>query len=170
VRNLIAVVLLLGCGLAQAAVVTWTVDAVFDDGGILEGTFDFDDVLVQYSNINLVSSGGTLGPVFNSSYSSYVLPFSDSDTFVADTSVTNAVPQSILNINFSESLTAGGGIVSFVIGSGPTGSEEISGSIATGTFRQVTSGTVSTVPIPAAVWLFGSALAGLGWINKRRVA
>ena len=26
------------------------------------------------------------------------------------------------------------------------------------------------VPIPAAVWLFGSALAGLGWIRRQRKA
>jgi hypothetical protein len=30
--------------------------------------------------------------------------------------------------------------------------------------------TVSTVPIPAAVWLFGSALAGLGWMRRRKTA
>ena len=29
---------------------------------------------------------------------------------------------------------------------------------------------VSVVPIPAAVWLFGSALAGLGWIRRKRVS
>ena len=28
----------------------------------------------------------------------------------------------------------------------------------------------SVVPIPAAVWLFGSALAGLGWMRRRRIA
>jgi hypothetical protein len=27
---------------------------------------------------------------------------------------------------------------------------------------------VSAVPIPAAVWLFGSALAGLGWMRRRK--
>jgi hypothetical protein len=27
--------------------------------------------------------------------------------------------------------------------------------------------SVSTVPIPAAVWLFGSALAGLGWMRRK---
>jgi hypothetical protein len=27
--------------------------------------------------------------------------------------------------------------------------------------------TVSAVPIPAAVWLFGSALAGLGWMRRK---
>jgi len=26
---------------------------------------------------------------------------------------------------------------------------------------------VSAVPVPAAVWLFGSALAGLGWIRRK---
>jgi hypothetical protein len=29
--------------------------------------------------------------------------------------------------------------------------------------------TASVVPIPAAAWLFGSALAGLGWIGRKRV-
>jgi len=28
--------------------------------------------------------------------------------------------------------------------------------------------TVSAVPIPAAVWLFGSALAGLGWLRRKK--
>jgi hypothetical protein len=28
----------------------------------------------------------------------------------------------------------------------------------------------SAVPIPAAVWLFGSALAGLGWMRRRKTA
>jgi len=28
--------------------------------------------------------------------------------------------------------------------------------------------TVQAVPIPAAVWLFGSALAGLGWMRRRQ--
>jgi hypothetical protein len=28
----------------------------------------------------------------------------------------------------------------------------------------------NVVPIPAAVWLFGSALAGLGWIRRKRTA
>jgi hypothetical protein len=29
---------------------------------------------------------------------------------------------------------------------------------------------VEAVPIPAAVWLFGSALAGLGWLRRRQTA
>ena len=31
-----------------------------------------------------------------------------------------------------------------------------------------TAWSVSTVPVPAAVWLFGSALGGLGWMRRRK--
>jgi len=34
----------------------------------------------------------------------------------------------------------------------------------------VTDFTTTTVPIPAAVWLFGSALAGLGWLRRKQTA
>jgi hypothetical protein len=31
-------------------------------------------------------------------------------------------------------------------------------------------GAIPTVPVPAAVWLFGSALAGLGWMRRKQTA
>jgi hypothetical protein len=37
----------------------------------------------------------------------------------------------------------------------------------TGLGIKLDSINVSTVPIPAAVWLFGSALAGLGWFRRK---
>jgi hypothetical protein len=36
---------------------------------------------------------------------------------------------------------------------------------ATGAAAFVDNVLISTVPIPAAVWLFGSTLAGLGWLR-----
>ena len=30
------------------------------------------------------------------------------------------------------------------------------------------SAWIAAVPVPAAVWLFGSALAGLGWMRRRQ--
>jgi hypothetical protein len=36
------------------------------------------------------------------------------------------------------------------------------------TVPNTTNFTVAAVPVPAAVWLFGSALAGLGVINRRK--
>jgi hypothetical protein len=34
-------------------------------------------------------------------------------------------------------------------------------------FTAIDNIVVSTVPIPATVWLFGSALAGLGWMRRK---
>jgi hypothetical protein len=34
----------------------------------------------------------------------------------------------------------------------------------------VVPGNVATVPVPAAVWLFGSALMGMGVIGRRKAA
>ncbi len=36
-----------------------------------------------------------------------------------------------------------------------------------GLFTFSASGTVTAIPVPAAVWLFGSALAGLGFVRRR---
>jgi hypothetical protein len=35
---------------------------------------------------------------------------------------------------------------------------------------QITANHAHVVPIPAAVWLFGSALAGLGWMRRKQIA
>jgi len=40
----------------------------------------------------------------------------------------------------------------------------------TGTVVEIDNINVSAVPIPAAVWLFGSALAGLGWLRRKQAA
>ena len=37
-----------------------------------------------------------------------------------------------------------------------------------GTYAMTGTITSSVVPIPAAVWLFGSALAGLGWLRRKQ--
>ena len=37
-------------------------------------------------------------------------------------------------------------------------------------YVQIDDINVSAVPVPAAVWLFGSALAGLGWMRRKQTA
>jgi hypothetical protein len=41
------------------------------------------------------------------------------------------------------------------------------GTVSTSTSGTVGAWTASIVPIPAAAWLFGSALAGLGWMRRK---
>ena len=44
------------------------------------------------------------------------------------------------------------------------------GGLSTYEFDATLSITAAAVPVPAAVWLFGSALAGLGWFRRRQTA
>jgi hypothetical protein len=44
------------------------------------------------------------------------------------------------------------------------------GTPGTGTQFAMDNFTYSVVPIPAAVWLFGSGLGLLGWIRRRKTA
>jgi hypothetical protein len=39
---------------------------------------------------------------------------------------------------------------------------------ASNSYNAILTVTTSTVPVPAAVWLFGSALAGLGWMRRKQ--
>ncbi len=62
--------------------------------------------------------------------------------------------------------------VVFEISSSCSGSQcGISGQIDFDTLNlYIDNVSVSVVPIPAAAWLFGSALAGLGWLRRRSAA
>lgn len=72
-RSGVATVLIVAVGVlflpvgAAAAVSTWTlVGVTFDDGGVANGTFDFDPVTGDITNWNVTTSGGAVGtfPVF----------------------------------------------------------------------------------------------------------
>ena len=78
----------------------------------------------------------------------------------------------VLLMNFATDLTNAGGTIAIdsmaemrcSFGWGSCDAPAFSGS------RSSISGVITTVPIPAAVWLFGSALAGLGWIRRKQAA
>ena len=44
--------------------------------------------------------------------------------------------------------------------------------VGVGTLSDGSSGAfmLTAVPVPAAIWLFGSALAGLGWLRRKTQA
>jgi hypothetical protein len=167
-RHALGVILLLVVGSANAAPVTWTVDATWnasfdtDDGvGQLAGTFDYNADTGIYSNIDLVStcSIGICQDFFGASINSF---FQGNDTFMAADGLTSIDAPVQVNLSYSDVLTDSGGDFSLEFNS------QISGFLAQD--DGALTGTVSAVPIPAAVWLFGSALAGLGWMRRRQTA
>jgi hypothetical protein len=150
---------------ANAAPVTWTVDSLlFSDGGSAYGSFTYDENTNLYSDIDITTleSDGR----GSANYQQLVEASGSGDNFL------NVVGPGAgglrgLGLFFGSSLTNTGGTVAI-----DAGSEDFCDDNSCWppdqTIRAVVSGSVSAVPIPAAAWLFGSALAGLGWLRRKQ--
>jgi hypothetical protein len=177
-KNLIAVVLLLGCGAVNAAPLVWTLDGItFDDGGAASGQFTYDADTNTYSAISIttwawIDGGGRDGPPMPPIWDA-VMTYADGDvTSSGADRLSFSAPNigeryylSRFSLDFQDALTNGGGVVSL-----DTSSEDLIVDDRVLVHRAGNVGSVSTVPIPASVWLFGSALAGLGWMRRRSQA
>ena len=176
---------------ANASVVTWTVDATFAaqsgyDAGTVTGTFDWDDSLAATSaaltniNINVTTSTG-------------VAYFGGTYTYQVD-----APAQNLNSLWLSRTTTAGNDpntdsvlVIAFTAGGLTEGNTDagltqiyearclrnpcyyaLENNISAYDFRTTEVGTLtaSPVPVPAAVWLFGSGLLGLVGIARRKKA
>jgi hypothetical protein len=148
----------------SAAPVVWNIDSlIFDDGGTGSGTFIYDADTNAYSSINIVTTEGTdfAGAAYGS-----VIDFAPNDSDYLAVMVFPLESLPALDLSFAATLTNAGGEID-VIGSGEflCGQECM---YPASDLRYIVSGQVSAVPVPAAVWLFGSALAGLGWMRRRK--
>jgi hypothetical protein len=151
-----------------AVPLTWTLnDIVFEDGGTATGSFVYDADANSYSNIDITTQGGD-DSFYGGSYTQLFAPYSYSQNsgYVQTESLLCGVPQDLCGFGllFESNLTNAGGTKAIIF------DNSISVEIRINSFqdRDITSGTVSAVPIPAAVWLFGSALAGLGWMRRKQ--
>jgi hypothetical protein len=152
--------LLLGAS-AQAAVVSWTInDGEFSDGSEFSGTFDFDNVTETFSNVNVVTLAE--GPFTGQTYTSGNVNSSFPTITFASASGPDTLeiwldvgPGQFFSIPGVRTINTTNSFEADV----PTWSR----------FRTVAQGTLIgvAVPVPAAVWLFGSALAGLGWMRRK---
>jgi hypothetical protein len=160
----------------------------------LSGSFIYDADLAlgqRYSDVNI--TGSQLGSYSSgqSAEDAYSSPSNGEGWFFVGWSPVVEVPiftGNYLFLSYATDLTSAGGVVGLIPGgtngefSGPgeVVCDVVEGcdGISTQQYTVVndgppdfgTSGYLvgSVVPIPATVWLFGSALAGLGWLKRKQ--
>ena len=166
-RNLLASTLLVCAMLystsSYSAFLEWTLDGpiLFNDGSQLSGSFFYDaDTNIYGANTFSLSCGTVcLDPVDPFS----IDPPSDANNIWAYTIDGNSESIRIV-LGFLSSLTSAGGTVAIGY---PAHLDNLT--TLDGAWGNVGNQTVtaSVVPLPAAAWLFGSALAGLGWLRRK---
>ena len=152
-RKLIFGVLLMVSSAAYAVPVEWTIENGMAGAQTYGGSFifDADAVINPYTDVTLAYLQDPI-----------VVAVPDASNLEVDGFNGSAMTHYIA---FDTPLTNAGGIVTFT---GFIYSEDACG--FNGGFCADLSGQVvaNVVPVPAAAWLFGSALAGLGWLRRKQ--
>ncbi len=143
---------------AHAAQVIWTFDNIlYDDGSTTVGSFTYDTISDSVISANWVTTcGGTVcqGDLTIESFTG------DGDELLSNNVDDSGSPVEFWN-DFLFYPNLGDGVS--VINVDGVIKESVSGYEV-----WLMSGTISSVPLPAAAWLFGSALLGLGALKRKK--
>lgn len=171
--------------------VTFASGEVFGGGpydGIATGSFTYDQDTNTYTNVNIMTTGSGIWGTdncgdsakcgtyiratdLNGTLGSMSLQVTPTLTDPAD-----ATGYYGISLQFIDDLTNAGGTVALDTGVGTDG-EGIckfsdcgpAGAGGVTAFRGFSGGSVSAVPVPAAAWLFGSALLGLAGFKRKKL-
>ncbi len=158
--------------------------------GTATGSFTYDAVTNIYSNVNITTTGSGYWGTDNCGDSALCGTYIRATDLYSTLSATslqatptasdpaNAIGYYGMSMQFAGSgLTGAGGTVDLYTAGGTDGEGicatvacDPTGAGAVSAFRGFSGGSVSAVPIPAAAWLFGSAMLGLFGIARRKKA
>jgi hypothetical protein len=169
-----ASLLLLVSGQANAAIIHYNIDFVTASGPSGTGTFSFDDctnVVVCPAFDFQVSFGSDPGVIFEiagaGGFAVSLLGFFEGDPNSSSFPGTNFDSLDQLNLLSFESNGVGetSGVYCLRLSVGASGLCDVAPNVfGRGTW------SVSPIPVPAAIWLFGTALIGMVGFNERRKA
>lgn len=157
---------------ANSALVKWTVDIQLDDivgTGTVTGSFFYDAVTDSWSDVN-ISAVGDMFPASSATLTSVI---------IADATATNPdfAPTGDLTglqdvyLTLDHAMTDAGGVIDVIQVETyeclDADCVDYSSTLYSGI---PIAGTVSSVPLPAAAWLFGSGLVGLMGIARTKAA
>jgi len=159
---------------AQASLVQWELkDVVFDDGGVATGSFSYDRDTNTFSSLSITT---TVGNTLPGAFYEFLIPEipSDSNSLFVSPIANPVAGTTIFAINLVSQMTNAGGTIDLQPAPSPFAFE---GSCQadfcsqyTTPLRGVISGMIvsTVVPVPAAIWLFGSAIGLLGWVRRKQ--
>ena len=181
IRNITTILLFSQFSLPSlAAFVTWDLyDVTLSDGQTVTGSFDYDADFNIYQNIAISTSGS--GSVSAMNIDRTLFSFSDGATLNDSAPFTGDI---IFVFKLTEAMTNAGGTIDIrtVSGSGNAvnpffectqsdcrraAANSTNGLIDISYTGGYIQAPVTTVPIPAAAWLFGSAITGLLVANRK---
>ena len=153
--------------IAEAVPLTWTLDGViFQDGGTANGSFVYDADTNIFSDIEINTTAGT--DFAGATYTDFLFgnDFSGLQV-VPDASLPSLVGSLEFTISWSSPLTNNGGTIDVPIaveGLCQNAACDVASAIRATEFF---TGSVTAVPIPPALYLFGSGLLALIGISRR---
>jgi hypothetical protein len=155
---------------ASASNILWDlVGVTFADGGTAIGSFDYNADTNIYSNVDIITMGGSL---MGATYLALDPGFTSTDLILAvvpNAALANFTGTPLLALKFSPVLTDSGGAASLISPSaeGQCGNATCSAASSDG-LRFVTGGSVVAVPEPSALGLL--SLGGLGLALRKRAS
>jgi len=155
---------------ASSATIEWSVDATFDDGSTLVGSFLYDEDTNEAFWAGVTIEGGDTPGLYYGEFDFFGFESQPGYQVLHLEALEHGrpgVPQGQL-LDMRWDLTTLTGQTHAVLTE--LTHTQLNGDNPPLTIRSLSSGSISAiseVPIPAALWLFGSALAGLGWVRRK---